>query len=246
MTPEIDAVIRLQGLDDRVAALQKEIDALPKHVAVIEKKLEGHIRQLESDRVALAANQKQRKQLEDDVKVQEQKISKLRDQMLQAKTNEQYRAFQHEIAYCETEIRKAEDKILDLMGAAEPLEKNVKAAEIALAEEKKAVEAEKEDARKRTATNKDDLKTATSERKALAASIEPATLAKYERVRKRWHGSAVSDATDGRCAQCHMALRPQYFQDLRRGETILQCESCGRILFYNPPVNLEHELHQKV
>ena len=46
--------------------------------------------------------------------------------MLQAKTNEQYRAFQNEIGYCETEIRKSEDRILDLMGEAEPLEKNAK------------------------------------------------------------------------------------------------------------------------
>ena len=60
------------------------------------------------------------------------------------------------------------------------------------------------------------------------------------------HGSAVSDATDGRCAACQMMLRPQFFQDLKRGDSILQCESCGRILYYNPPVNLEHEMHQNV
>ena len=65
--------------------------------------------------------------------------------MLEAKTNEVYRAFQNEIAYCETEIRKAEDRILELMGESEPLERNVKAAEQALAVERAQVEREKQD-----------------------------------------------------------------------------------------------------
>ena len=53
-------------------------------------------------------------------------MSKLRDQMAGAKTNEQYKAFQNEIAYASGEIRKAEDRILDFMEQSEPLDKNVK------------------------------------------------------------------------------------------------------------------------
>src|SRR4051794_27586045 len=132
MTPDIQSVIRIQSLDTRAAQLQREIAELPKHIAHIEKQLDQHIRKLDVDKAALAANQRDRKRFEDDIKVQEQKISKLKDQMLQAKTNEQYRAFQHEIDFCEKEIRKAEDRILELMTESEPLEKNVKAAEVAL------------------------------------------------------------------------------------------------------------------
>src|SRR6266516_1374537 len=97
MLPDIASAVRLQELDNRLTELTKEIASLPKHIAEIEKKLESHQRKLEADRGALAANQKDRKRLEGDTQVQEQKNSKLRDQMLQAKTNEQYQAFQHEI-----------------------------------------------------------------------------------------------------------------------------------------------------
>jgi predicted nucleic acid-binding Zn-ribbon protein len=244
MKPELEAVVRLQSLDDRAADLQKEIDTLPKHIALIEKKLDAHTRQLDSDRVALAANLKQRKQFEDDVKVQQQKISKLKDQMLQAKTNEQYRAFQHEIDFCEAAIRSAEDKVLDLMGAAEPLEKAVKQAEAALTIEKKSVAAEKLEAENRTAVDKEALARVVEERKELTGSIDPKLLAHYERSRKRWHGSAVSDATEGRCAECQMLLRPQYFQELKNGDRVLPCESCGRILYYSRPVDLSSEMQQ--
>src|SRR5881227_3617423 len=147
MPPDLKHLIRLQELDIRLAELAREIAALPKHVAEIEKKLISHERKLEADRAALSANQKERKKCEGDIQVQEQKISKLKDQMLQAKTNDQYRAFQNEIDFCQNEIRKAEDRILELMGESEPLDKNVKAAEVALKQEKTQVEAEKQQAR---------------------------------------------------------------------------------------------------
>src|SRR5579863_2178413 len=143
MTAEMEQVTRLQSVDLKIAELEREIATLPKHIAQIEKTLDSHVRRLEADRAALASNQKERKQLEDDVKVETQKISKLRDQMLGAKTNEQYRAFQHEISFCETSIRTAEDRNLDLMAESEPLDANVKKAEAALKEEKQQVEAEK-------------------------------------------------------------------------------------------------------
>src|ERR1700684_3632137 len=157
MTVEIEQVTRLQSLDRKIAELEREVATLPKHIAQIEKALDSHLRRLEADRAALVANQKERKQLEDDVKVENQKISKLRDQMLGAKTNEQYRAFQHEITFCEDSIRKAEDRTLDLMSEAEPLDVNVKKAEAALKEEKQTVEAEKTRTRERTALDQTQL-----------------------------------------------------------------------------------------
>jgi predicted nucleic acid-binding Zn-ribbon protein len=246
MKPELEAIVRLQSLDGRLLVLKNEIASLPKHVAEIERKLEVHTRRLENDRNALAANLKKRKSLEDDIKTHQAKISKLRDQMLQAKTNDQYRAFQNEIGWCETEIRKVEDQIIDLMTESEPLEANVKVAEKSLAEEKQTVDAEKTRARQRTIEDEEILARVNKERDELAATVDKSLLSQYERVRKRWGGTGIADATDGRCSACHIALRPQRFQELRKGEEVLSCESCGRILYYNPAVNLEHEMHQRM
>jgi predicted nucleic acid-binding Zn-ribbon protein len=242
MTGEMEQVTRLQSLDLRIGELEREIATLPKHIAEIEKALDSHLRRLEADRAALAANQKERKRLEDDAKVEAQKISKLRDQMLGAKTNEQYRAFQHEIAFCEGAIRKSEDRILDLMAEAEPLDANVKKAEAALKEEKQVVEAEKARARERTAADQKQLESLKGERKGIVAGLKPQIYSTYERVRKKWHGVAVAEATDGRCSACQIVLRPQFFQDLRHSDELMLCESCGRILYYNPPVSFEHDL----
>lgn len=239
MHPDTHLVTQLQSLDQRIATLEKEVAALPKHIATIEKTLESHQRRLEADRAALAANLRDRKKLEGDIQMHEQKISKLRDQMLQAKTNEQYRAFQHEIEYLEKEIRTAEDRILELMAESEPLDAAVRRAEVALKEEKQAVEGEQKRARERTAADQAQIQQLSGERSETAKKMPADTLATYERIRKKWNGLAIAEATSGRCAACQIMLRPQYFQDLKRGERLLTCESCGRILIYNPPVSFD-------
>ena len=239
MHPDTHLVIQLQSLDQRIGALEKEIAALPKHVAAIEKTLDSHLRRLDADRAALTANQKDRKKLEGDIQMHEQKISKLKDQMLGAKTNEQYRAFQHEIEYIEKEIRAAEDRILELMAESEPLDANVKKAEAALKEEKISVEGEKKTARERTAADQAQLDQLHAERTEAAKKLPPATLSNYDRIRKKWHGIAIAEAVDGHCSACQIVLRPQYVQDLKRGDQLMTCEVCGRFLFFNPPVNFE-------
>jgi predicted nucleic acid-binding Zn-ribbon protein len=243
MTVEIEQVTRLQSLDKKIADLEREVATLPIHIAQIEKALDSHLRRLEADRAALTANQKERKSLEDDVKVETQKISKLRDQMLGAKTNEQYRAFQHEISFCETAIRKAEDRTLDLMSESEPLDSAVKKAEAALKEEKQHVESEKARARERTAVDQKQLDELKTERQQVVAALRKPAYSAYERIRKKWRGgSAVAEAVDGRCSACQILLRPQFFQDLRHSKEMMFCESCGRILFYNPPVSFEEHM----
>jgi predicted nucleic acid-binding Zn-ribbon protein len=235
MLPDIEHAIRLQILDDRVAVLTKEIAALPKHIAEIEKKLEAGQRRLEHDRAALSANQKDRKRLEGEIQTAEQKISKLKTQMMDAKTNDQYRAFQHEIDFSTQEIRKHEDRILELMGESEPLDKNVKAAELALGLEKKQVEAEKAASRERTAADQKEIDALTAERKTILSAMSPKVASEYERIRKGRAGVAIAEVLQGRCSKCNIQLRPAFLQELKLGESIMICESCKRMLYWNPP-----------
>lgn len=242
MIADIQQITRLQALDLRIAELQREIATLPKHIAHIEKTLDSHLRRVEADRAALAANQKERKSLEDDSKVQDQKISKLKNQMLEAKNNEQYKAFQHEIEYSEKEIRRCEDRILQLMAESEPLEVNLKKAEAALKEEKKQVDGERAKVLERTASDQKQLTELESERKGIVAHVSPDLIKNYERIRKKWRGIVIAEASGGRCGACMITLRAQFAQDLRRGDQLMFCESCGRIIYYNPPVTFEADL----
>ena len=239
MHPDTHLVIQLQSLDQKIAAFEKEVAALPKHIAAIEKTLESHVRKLDADRAALTANQKDRKKLEGDIQVNEQKISKLKDQMLQVKTNEQYRAFQNEIEFIQKESRKAEDRILELMTESEPLDGNVKKAEAALKEEKQVVEGEKTRARERTAADQKQLDQLRGEKTEVTAKLPAAVMTKYAHIRKKWSGTVIAEVVGGRCSACQIIVRPQYMQDLKKGEELMTCESCGRFLYYVRPVAVE-------
>ncbi len=239
MNVALEQVSKLQNLDLRILELKREVALLPKQVAEIEKQLEAHAKKLDAEKGVLAANQRERKQKELDILTATQKISKLKDQMLQAKNNEQYRAFQHEIDYAQNEISMAETRILELMEESEPLEKNVKAADVALAAERKQVEGQKQRAQAQTAADEKEIGARAGEMRALLAEMPPAMKQTCERIRKKHNSPQVmAEVVDGRCTVCRIALRPQHYQDLKVRDDIQYCESCGRIMFYNPPTQV--------
>src|SRR5712671_7730320 len=150
MLPDIEKLLQLQVADKEIRRLQDEVAALPKRVAAIEQKLAGTKAQLENARTAAKGDEVNRKKFEAAIKDVQGKISKYRDQSLEVKTNEQYKALLHEIQFAEQDIRANEDKILELMVNAEVREKEVKAAEAELKEETAEIEKEKKIAHDRT------------------------------------------------------------------------------------------------
>jgi predicted nucleic acid-binding Zn-ribbon protein len=83
----------------------------------------------------------------------------------------------------------------------------------------------------RVATEQELEKTG-AERVQVSAAVSPSVLALFERVSKHRRGLAMSEARDGLCTQCHVRLRPQVYNELRRNESVMQCESCSRILYF--------------
>src|ERR1700758_4872652 len=151
MLPEIENLLKLQDTDKEIRRLQDEVAELPKRVAVIEQKLAGTKAQLEKAQAAVKADEASRRKYDANVTELRGKISKYRDQSLDVKTNEQYKALLHEIQFAEKEIAANEDKILNLRVNPDTREKEVKAAQAELKEETAEIEKEKEQARLRTA-----------------------------------------------------------------------------------------------
>lgn len=240
MNEDVRYLLLVQGFDEEIAKRSAEIDSLPRHIAEIRKRLESHQAQLKADKDALAANQKQMRDLEGQVADHKQKISRLRDQMMQAKTNEQYKAFQHEIEFHEKAIRDAEDREIELMEAAELLSGNVKVAEKSLAAEEASVKAESADAEKRIATVRAERSSIEAERQQTLARISRDVRAAYEALKGRGRKQVVGTIEGGNCTACRMSVRLQLIQDLQLSDKLIRCENC-LVYLYAVPVTAVDE-----
>src|SRR5208337_5291755 len=170
MHSDLNKLIDLQQVDSRVAALKAEVAALPAEVRQIKAKLAGSQARVEAIKAAMKADEAARRKHESDIQDQQQKISKYRDQSLNVKTNDEYRALMHEIQFAEGNIAKLEDKILEIMVAADVRKEILKKAEAELKAGTAENEREKEDARQRTAADEKELAELTAKRNELRAA----------------------------------------------------------------------------
>lgn len=237
MLPDIENLLKLQDTDKEIRRLQDEVAELPKRVAVIEQKLAGTKTQLEKAQAAVKADEAGRRKFETSISDLRGKISKYRDQSLDVKTNDQYKALLHEIQFAEKEIAGNEDKILELMVNADARDKEVKAAQAELKAETAEIEKEKEQARQKTAEDEKLLATAKAKRDQLRTGVREDLLRHYERVSK-FRGSGISEVRDHKCMACQVILRPQTYNEVRSGKETIVCDSCQRILYFNPAEEL--------
>jgi uncharacterized protein len=240
MLPDIEKLLELQTADKEIRRLREEVAALPKRVTVIEQKLAGTKAHLEKVRVAAKADEANRKKFEANIKDLQGKISKYRDQSLDVKTNDQYKALLHEIQFAEQEVRLNEDRILEVMVNVDAREKDVKAAEAQLKAETAEIEKEKEEARKVTEEDQKKLVEWNAKRDALRHGIAEDVLRQYERVAK-FRGSGLAEVRDQKCMGCQVMLRPQTYNEVRNGEKVMVCESCSRVYYFDPANEVKPE-----
>jgi uncharacterized protein len=236
--PAIPHLIELQRIDHQIAALRAELDTFPKRIREADAKLNGARAGVAAAKEAHTNSQKERKKFELDVEQWKDRARKYRDQSGAVKTNEAYKALQHEIANAEAEIAKAEDRQLEVMMAGEESERRVKAAEAKLKEAEREIAAERKEIEERQAEKKKQMETALAERESAAALVPEDLRDLYARIAKRHNGAAVAEARNGQCRGCGMRILPHIIQQLRQeaNEEIFRCETCGLILYTLEPV----------
>jgi hypothetical protein len=232
MLPDLESLIHLQDLDLTAERLRRRMADLPAALAALDERMAKLSADVASVKERMAASQAARREIEKDLAVVQGRLSKFKDQLMEVKTNKEYHAMQTEIGTAEHQVRQQEDRLLDRMEEAETQSAELKTAEAAL----KSGQAEA--ARQRQQLDADrvaaeaELERTTGERTKLAARVSSPALSLFEHVSKHRKGLALSEAREGLCSQCHVRLRPQVYNDVRRNDSLIQCESCSRILYY--------------
>ena len=236
MSPDLDRLVKLQQLDSTIEDARRKIAAHPQRLAEADARLNDAKQHVATAKDRLKASQETRRTLEKDVAVFQGRIAKFKDQQAAVKTNKEYQALGHEMETAARDLAAVEEKVLEQMMDADVIAADIKQAEGVLAREQKEVDADKAALAKELASVEAALAQASAARAELVAQTDQRLLGMFEQVARARKGIAICVATrDGLCSACHVRLRPQVFQEVRRNDAIIQCNSCNRILYYVPP-----------
>jgi predicted nucleic acid-binding Zn-ribbon protein len=238
MHPAIPHLIELQRVDHQIAVLRAELEGFPKRIRDAEIKLGSARAEVASAKEAHAQVIAERKKFEFDAQQWKDRAKKYRDQSGAVKTNEAYKALQHEIVNAEAEVAKADDRQLEVMMAAEEVERRVKISESRLKEAEQAVAAERKEIQAQGTEKKKQLDAATAEREKIITPVPEDLRELYARIAKRHNGTAMALARDEQCRGCGMRVLPHILQELgtETNEEVYRCESCGLILYTLEPI----------
>lgn len=232
MNPDLNRLIQLQKLETTADEARRKIADHPQRIEALDVRLAAAREAVAAAKALLTDAQTTRRAEEKEVAIVQARLAKYKDQLLEVKTNREYQAMLHEIETAQNDVKAREDRILESMMASDELGAAVKRAETDLKTVEKEVGAERQALEQEVAALDAELERTAKARAGLTREISQPALAIFEQVAKGRKGIAVSEARDGMCMICHVRLRPQVFNEVRRNDTLIQCDSCRRILFF--------------
>ena len=232
MLPDLERLIRLQQLETAVATARQSIEAFPAKREALETSLAEHTGQLDAAEQRLAENKAARRDVEKEAAGVEKRLATSRDHSMAVKTNKELWAIQAEIERANTDLRRFEDRILELMIEADDLTSSIAAARQALAEEQAAVGEEQRRLEQERERHRAQVARHARDREEIVSGLSPRLPEMFDTLMRGRKGIAVSEVHDGRCRSCQVRLRPQLYNDVRLNQRLIQCETCQRILYY--------------
>jgi predicted nucleic acid-binding Zn-ribbon protein len=231
--PALAALIALQKLDSAAEAAERRVADMPATLEAIDAKTTAAAEDVDGAKARIAANVSARRALEKQVAGVDSRLARSNDHKAAVKTNQEYTAVLHEIEMAQAEKDRVEEQILMLMEEADGLAAALKAAEAILADTRREGDTARGALETERAAIDEELARLAGARKGEVAGIDAPTLARYEQLLRGRKGVAVAPIKGEMCAACFVRLRPHFIQTVRRNDSIVQCESCQRILHFD-------------
>src|SRR5688500_15901492 len=233
MKAELEKLIALQNLDTSIRKLEKELEAIPERRAVIEGEFDRRafeIRALESRRDDARHS---RTRLENEVVDQRGRAERAERNLMSSKKQDEYTAAIREADAARKQISTLETQILEQMESLDKAEAALKERADEIATLNSDREARLKSFDEETQRQSQQLIASRAERDQVFANLPKSMSTMYARISARIRdGVAVAEARNRSCTACFMSLRPQVMAEIRRGEEVLTCDNCGRILYY--------------
>jgi predicted nucleic acid-binding Zn-ribbon protein len=230
---ELKHLIALQNADSNIRRLQAEIEAIPKRRAEIEKEFDQRAFQIRELEKARDEARSERARLETEVLEQRAKQERAERNLMSSTKQDEYTAAIREADAARKHISQLETQILEKMEAFEQAESQLKEHEPEMQRLSAEMQVRVKEFEEQTRTQAEELAANRAERERLAATLPKPMSSLYNRISTRIRdGIAVAEARNNSCTACFMSLRPQVMAEIRRGEDVITCDNCNRILYY--------------
>jgi uncharacterized protein len=232
LNSELSHLILLQDVDVNIKRLTEEIESLPARSEELERRFAESFKEYLAVKGELDEAQAARRLLESELEQEQQKHQKFKNDLMKATNEREYTTAVREIDVARKAISTLETEVLKLMERVEKLEAHV--AERAPEMETRRVEIDRQLKEWRASAGESQrrLDVLKAERGVKMKALGQEARATYERLSRMRSGFALAEARDYKCMACRMTIRPQNFSEIRRGDSINTCESCGRILYF--------------
>ena len=235
MLPDLERLIQLQDIESRAAVASKAIAEAPARIASLDALLQSATAALATAKQSLTDNQSHRRSIDKDLISAQQRQEKYKEQLMSVKTNDEYRAMQHQIEAVGAEVLQHEERVLVNMMEADDINAAIKKADAALKAAQAKVTAERAAIENDVKTHQTALAELNAGRDRLIGALEnKGVIDTFQRIAKV-RGTAVARAEGERCTVCQVRLRPAVFAEVRKNDQIVQCDSCNRILYFVAP-----------
>jgi hypothetical protein len=229
---DLAQVVDLQHLDLEIARLQREVQRIPREIADEEQQLQASRSAWDQARERLAALEQLRRRKERELEDVTAEQRKRQARLFEIKTNQEYAAVLKEIEGLKERHSKLEDEILELFDQIEAAHAAARNESALFQERQRTFEQQRATREEELGRLQGELDRLQEERGRQANLVEPGLFQTYQRLLRSRGGVAVVPVKDGSCLGCHVALTPQTYNELRKGEVMLTCANCQRILYW--------------
>ena len=234
MTDLLDQLYRLQTRIRFVQESERRRDTVPEDLVEVDREFQDKVQAVAALKARLAEAAVEKRKAESELADLKEKLKKYQTQLRSVQSSREYSAALNEIDGVEKLIRGTEDRFLELEEEIEKASAELSEREQTLPAETEQHEERMKDWRSEQRDINEQLAGAREEIARLEAEIPPRDRAEFRRLIDKKHGLAVALVIGGSCSACHVKVRPAAMQILKQGREIVYCDSCKRILYYEP------------
>ena len=231
MNSQLQFLIELQTFDLRIFQIQDAQRKAPDLLKAAETPLQDLLSRLQTLKNTGETLATQQRSAERELATQEDLLHKVRNRLSELKTNKEYQAHLFEIEQARKKKDSIEESVLETMERVEENKNAVQELEAQAQEAQKVFDVEKASLETQSTELTNELTDLTQQQQQVADTVEKLLLARYNRLKIMRKGYAVAEVQEGSCGGCRLQLPPQLVAEVRRGNELMDCSYCHRILF---------------